>query len=331
MRALFWVLVCLFLPGLAAASCVGTDLLETMPADTRAMLNARAQAHPYPEGNIWRATRNGQTLDLIGTYHLPDPRHAPTLAHARTLMQSAKAVLVEAGPDEMASLKSEVARRPEFMFILDGPTLPDLLSPTDWAAVSAAAQARGVPGFMVAKMRPWYLATLLTLPACAFDALKNPDTRGLDQDIILAAGQAGLGVSALEPFDTLFQVFSSLTPDQELDMVRGFLAMESHPEDLMTTLANAYFRGQSRLLWEFTIYDSLSAPGFDPAEVRALFTTMEDILMTRRNRGWIPVLEKSAAEHGHVLAAFGALHLPGDTGVLNLLAANGWAITRADP
>ena len=48
--------------------------------------------------------------------------------------------------------------------------------------------------------------------------------------------------------------------------------------------------------------------------------------MTRRNRAWLPVIEAQAAK-GQLVVAFGALHLPGETGVLNLLAQNGWKIS----
>jgi uncharacterized protein YbaP (TraB family) len=44
----------------------------------------------------------------------------------------------------------------------------------------------------------------------------------------------------------------------------------------------------------------------------------------------VPVLEK-AARQGPILAAFGALHLPGDKGVLALLAQNGWTIQALTP
>ena len=53
-------------------------------------------------------------------------------------------------------------------------------------------------------------------------------------------------------------------------------------------------------------------------------------MISSRNAAWIPVLEAEAA-HGPILAAFGALHLPGDTGVLNLLAQRGWTVTALTP
>lgn len=311
----------------AVARCVGEDLLRQMPAETRLGLEARAHAQPYATGNFWRASRNGQHIDIIGTYHMPDARHSAAVAYAKHLLQDMPALLVEAGPTEMEALKLEVTRRPDFMFTISGPTLPELLAPEEWAAVAAAASARGVPAFMAAKMRPWYLATLLAVPGCALDSLRAEGAVGLDQQIIETAEVLGRPIEALEPFDTMFSLFAALSPRQELDMVRAYLAMETHPEDLMATLANAYFRGESRLIWEFTLFEAQNAPGFDPTETQALYDLMEDILMTRRNIAWIPVLETAAQRHGKVLAAFGALHLPGTSGVLALLEARGWKIS----
>jgi uncharacterized protein YbaP (TraB family) len=54
---------------------------------------------------------------------------------------------------------------------------------------------------------------------------------------------------------------------------------------------------------------------------------MEDALMVQRNQAWIPVLTRAAAD-GPVLAAFGALHLSGDQGVLALLQAEGFTLER---
>lgn len=321
--------IVLALPGFAR--CIGTDLIEALPPGLRAELQTRAETHAFAEGNFWQARRGGQNITIIGTYHLADPRHETALHLARSALETARFLMVEAGPEEMERIKGEAGARPEFMFILEGPTLPELLPPEDWAALSQAAQARGVPGFMAAKMRPWYLATLLSLPACAIESMQKAGAMGLDQQIIQLAQERAVEIGALEPFDTMFSIFEALTPKQELDMLRGYLAMETRPEDLMVTLANAYFRGEVRLIWEFTLHEALNTPGFDSSELREMFEMMEELLMARRNIDWIPLLEQAAAEHGHVLAAFGALHLPGQDGVLNLLRARGWQITATAP
>ena len=72
---------------------------------------------------------------------------------------------------------------------------------------------------------------------------------------------------------------------------------------------------------------ALTLDGYTPERVAHEFAVMEEAMMVRRNRAWIPVLT-AAAKEGPVLAAFGALHLSGPEGVLALLKADGFKLER---
>lgn len=50
-------------------------------------------------------------------------------------------------------------------------------------------------------------------------------------------------------------------------------------------------------------------------------------MLVHRNAAWIPVIE--ATEGTTLVVAVGALHLPGETGILNLLQQQGYSLTRA--
>jgi uncharacterized protein YbaP (TraB family) len=53
---------------------------------------------------------------------------------------------------------------------------------------------------------------------------------------------------------------------------------------------------------------------------------MEEMLLSKRNRKWVPVIEK-AMRHGRILVACGAMHLPGEEGLIALLKAQGYTVT----
>ena len=316
-----------------AAACQGRDLIAALPDADRAALMRAADAVPFARGNLWRAERKtergAEVIHLVGTYHFDDPRHEAMMARLAPILDRARVVLVEAGPDEERALAAELLRRPEFMFLTNGPTLPEMLPEADWQALMAAMQARGVPPFLASKFRPWYMAMLLGLPPCAMPDLQR-GAKGLDHRLIAAATAKGLPVQALEPFDTLFSIFGRLSMAEEIDMIRASLHLADRAEDMTATLANAYFAGQSWLIWEFSMVQARDAPGMTEADVARQFALAEDVLMVARNRAWVPVL-LAAAGKGEVLAAFGALHLPGPDGVLALLQAEGFTITPAAP
>jgi uncharacterized protein len=308
------------------AECVGTNLISELPSDTRDALVAKATAEPYARGNFWRATRGDQVIHLIGTYHADDPRHDTTLAAITPLIQDATTLLVEAGPDEEKALMDRMGREPGLMLITDGPTLPELLPKAEWDDLATAMSERGIPAFMAAKFRPWYISVVLSLPSCGIASMTG---RGLDGMVMETATAAKVPIKALEPYDTVFSIFGDLSMQDQLSMIRATMATEDRSEDFAITLADTYFQQDSRLIWEFMRYQALQVPDQPPEVVEAEFARMEDALMIKRNRAWIPVIEDAVVK-GPVFAAFGSLHLSGQDGVLNLLQDAGFTLERLD-
>jgi uncharacterized protein YbaP (TraB family) len=314
------------LPALAA--CEGRNQINALPAETRATLRAAADAAPYSQGNFWRATRDGAVLHLIGTYHLDDPRHDAVLARLAPLIDSAATVLVEAGPIEEEALQTALATNPSLMFVTEGPTLPEILPAATWTRLKDALRARSIPPFLGAKMQPAYLSLLLGIPPCAVEVLTAAQG-GLDGRIIARAQAAGVPLLALEPPTVVFDIFADMTAEDQLNMLELSLALDDQSEDVFATLADSYFAEDSRMIWEFSHWQALQVPGMDSARIDADFALMEDRMMSARNRAWIPVIEAALAD-GPALAAFGALHLSGQDGVLALLERAGFRIERLE-
>jgi uncharacterized protein YbaP (TraB family) len=328
MRIFLLLALALALPLAAQAQCQGKDLITGLPPAESAALRDATDAQPFARGNAWRASKDGRELIIVGTLHLDDPRHATTMAAMEPHLATAALLLVEAGPEEELLLKARLGKEPSLLINTEGPTLPEVLTPAQWESLSAAMVARGVPSFMAAKLKPWYLSMLLSLPPCATLA-DMPE--GLDQRLIGRAKARGLPIQALEPYDTAFKAFETGTPQEQIEMLIAALGTEAKSEDLTATMVTSYFNEDAWLSWEFTKYWSQTQPGYDPLASEAEFRLVEDILMNARNEAWIPVIESaSATQDGPVLVAFGALHLAGERGVLRLLENQGYAIERID-
>ena len=310
----------------AQAECRGQSLLDDLPPGQLAEIQAATEAVPYATGNFWRATRGDEVITIAGTYHLDDPRHAANLAALTPFILAAKAVLVEAGPEETDALTSLIARDPSKIVIQTGPTLVEQLPPGVWTDLSTALANRGIPAFMAAKFRPWYVIAVLSVPPCLMVDLKG-EPKGLDGMVIDTAIAANIPVRGLEPFDTIFRIFDQFSDAEIISMIQSTLALEARSEDQAETLAEGYFEGESRKIWELTRVMSYDMPGYTRDQVDAEFAKMEKVLMEDRNRNWVPVLT-AAAKEGPIFAAFGALHLSGEAGVLNLLQAEGYDIEQ---
>ncbi len=318
----------LALCGPALALCQGRDLIAALPAPDRAALQAAADV-PFAEGNFFAARKGQAQILLVGTYHLGDARFGPVVAALTPALAAAQELLVEVSPEDEAQLKTWLGAHPDAVFDQAGPSLRDRLSPADWQALSAAVQARGTPPAAILKMRPWLVAAMLEAPAC-MGMDKAALEAGLDHRLTAAATAQGLPIRSLEPFDTALKVFAALSPEDQLDMIRQALLTEPVAEDMATTLTEAYFRGQSQLYMAFAREEAIRSSGLPVAEVDRELGVMLALLIDGRNAAWIPVLDAAAAK-GPVVAAFGALHLPGEKGVAHLLVQDGWTVTPWTP
>lgn len=316
-----------------SAECVGRNLIDELSVPARARLDAATADIPYREGLFWKAEKDGMKMALIGTYHFTHPRHDNTLAAFGPLIDDAHLLLVEAGPEEMERMTQAMADDPTLLTDPEGPTLLERMGPQQWQAVSQVLSDRGIPPIFASKMRPWYVAMMMGISPCMVQQMaESGGTEGLDQMLIDRALVTGTPIAALEPWDTVFTLFAEMTPQEEIDMILFNLPAADYADDYATTLIDAYFNEDVWTLLEFIRLDALENGGLSPEQVDAQFAIAEEKLMVARNRDWIGRLtgaaRDAAAQDSHIVAGFGALHMPGAEGVLNLLDQDGWTLTR---
>ena len=330
------LIVALGLPAAAGAQeCVGKNLSDALPADARADLDAATEATPFHSGLFWRATKGDAAITLIGTYHFDDPRHEATMSRFAPVLAKADSLFVEAGPVEEKRLMTALAADPTLSVQPDGQTLAERLAPAEWEALSEALSQRGVPAIAAARLKPWYVATLLGVSPCMLAQMaEGGGVNGLDRQLITAAEAADVPVHPLEPWDTVFTIFSELSPEDELDLIRASLPAAAHADDYAVTLTDAYFSGDIWQIWEFGRVDAYLNSGLPKAKVDQMMVDAQTALMDRRNESWIAPLDQAATtaatQDKEIVAAFGALHLPGEKGVLRLLEKDGWQVARLD-
>ncbi len=319
----FTLFLCLLTPFVARADCTGTDVIDTLPPADRAALAQRAGAVPYPQGLLWQATRDDTRITLFGTYHLQHARTGAHLEALKPLIEQADLVYLEVSNDDQKQLQREMALDPSIMFITQGPTLPDLLGENDWQRLSSELSQRAIPGFMAAKFKPFWAAMMLGIGPCeAHKALAGKN--GIDKQIGDYAASLGNPSRSLEDFRTLLTLFDAYPQEDQLDMIRLFFAWSGNPDDMAYTLRQRYLSQDISLIWEFSRLISLEFGGKNAARD---FDLLEQQLLIGRNQGWIKVL-MGTAPGKTLMVAVGAAHLPGDFGVLNLLAQEGFTITR---
>jgi len=308
------------------AACSGRSLLpefqQESPELWRDALEA-FEAIPNGTGLFWRIDRPGVAPSwLLGTMHVADPRIttlkgrvSAAFALADTVVLESVEVVDPARRLEHAEQLMAIARLPE------GETFDDAFTAEQQEAIGAITAAHGIPYFLARRMKPWFLSILLSLPPCASIASLRGEPV-LDEKLFLDATAAGKEMIGLESADEQFEALASLDAEIDAAALLEILALGMQGiEDWYATLVDLYAEERVTLL----------VPLLERVpEFTAMATSMEDAeasLVILRNKRMHERLLPRLGD-GNVFVGVGALHLSGETGLIELLRASGYVVTR---
>lgn len=272
----------------AAFSCSGRDLLPGMPQTQRQSIHDQAAAMPYAEGLLWRASRGDTEFVIFGTLHLP---HRKTQAHFDALMPHARRAQIswfEMNAPDTRRFQTKTASRPDILFNVAGPTLPELLEENEWQRLRVQMAKRGFPAFLTAKLKPVYVSMMLGIDPCHMKSMQAGQ-HGIDRRLSEALEREGIDTRSIEDTMTLMRVLDACSAADQVAFIRLSLNFPFAPEDMMETMYRAYVAEKPALVWQFGRDLSLRHGGPD---AHKNFEQFENILLDRRNQAWIKRLMK---------------------------------------
>ena len=306
-----------------ANNCGTVDLIAEVTPEERARLDELIAPHPYPNGNLFLATKGEDTALIVGTLHIPDPRLEPIIDTARPYIEDADLLILEATAEDEAGIQTLAASRPEMFFITECPTMIDVLTPEEWDQVTERLQAIGIPGFLAAKFQPWYLTLTLAVPPCAMELLQSGE-KGLDRQLEAIAVDAGVPLAALDDMETVLKIFSDEPIEKQLDGLRVTLETQQDGNASTSTLMQGYFEGRIRETWEFA---RILLARSDIENGEEMFEEVNQQLLINRNADWETKLPDLIIGRDVVIAV-GAAHLSGESGVVRALERAGYTISQ---
>ncbi|MEX0308466.1 MAG: TraB/GumN family protein [Ruegeria sp.] len=316
----------LLLPITAQAACEGRDLRLDLSAETQAELDKTISDIPFPEGNHWIATKDGTVLHLIGTLHTNDSRMGQVVDRLAPVLSQADAFYFEVTKNEMDAFEKDLSKDFSPVLITSGPTLVDLMSEEEWADLSATLAERGIPSWMAAKMRPWFLSMMLGIPPCLMD---TPDfDRGMDTRLTELAEEHDIPQYSLERIEDLIALFDSHSLEEQVASLTRLAGALQAGDDQLITMANAYIEEQHAAIMELAKMQGLDASGLTPEEFEAEWQSFEDQLLVQRNASWMEKILKLKDQTAVI--AVGAGHLSNHYGLLNQLQQAGYTLERAE-
>jgi uncharacterized protein YbaP (TraB family) len=261
----------------------------------------------FDRGILWRVSRAGKPAGYVfGTIHVGDAAIVDLPTEVNAALVGSERFVMEAVPDA-----AQAATLSGMMFFDDGRRLNEMVSAAMFERVSAILQAYHLPEEAIPALKPWAAFVTMSYPA---DMRKI-----LDLELMQIAVESGAEIHGLESLVEQGQIFNQLAMEDQLRLLADTVChYDTVQEDfeimkrlyLQRDLKGLYRHGQSHAFDDNSIYESLTR--------RILHE--RNHAMVRRMR---PLLEK-----GDTFIAIGAMHLPGEEGVLNLLEEQGYHLTR---
>lgn len=329
LRLSFIVCAFFFVVARAHAACVGVDLLPELrasdPVGVQEMF-ARADSVPNANGRLWEVRKTGVAPSyLFGTFHSGEALETMTPEIWR-LFEGARVAIFEVDLAQQAAMEDRMSSDPSFAFDLEGPGFLSRMSAAQQEVFTEAIAERGIDVQTADRMQPWLLVALLGFPACHLKAMTAGD-QALDAVMARRAVALGIEELGLESYETALESLNRIEEDILISALTGVPEMMARDEDVFRTNHALYAAGRVQAINELGIYlTERYQPGLD---ARTLNSAMMVELLDVRNRAWMPRL-KSELSLGGAFVAVGALHLPGEVGLIELLRQDGFTVQRLD-
>ncbi|HSO84079.1 TraB/GumN family protein [Thiocapsa sp.] len=244
---------------------------------------------------------------LFGTIHSEDPRVVELPVPVSNAFDTSPNVALEVVPDASAIIRAMIT-----MAYTDGRLLRDVLPADLYQETTDALVGIGMPEEAFKDLKPWAVVTLLSSP---------PSETGEFLDMLLfhRAVADGKRVEGLETMTEQLAVFDALSETDQITLLRETLATVEQLPLVFEALIAAYVERDVDKL------QHLSEQHLEDTDPR-LATLFQEVVIDSRNRRMLERMEPLLAEGGWFIA-IGALHLPGDQGVVALLRKRNYGVT----
>lgn len=284
------------MPGVAVAAyqCEPLVLASVEASDIR-----------HEQGLLWHISKDGVPPSyLYGTIHVSDPAITNLPQPVSQALQGSQHFVMEAKLDGMTMLSFA-----QQMFYSDGRKLSDLLNADQYDRAKELLAAYSIPPLAAQSLKPW----------AAFMTLNMPPDNGMPLDLVLMANaeKQGLSVNGLESMAEQVAVFQQLSESTQLqllvDTICHYESLQKDMEQMKMLYRQRDLQGLFRYHNKYNLQN------------REVYQQLMQRLLWDRNRIMADRMQPILAK-GDAFIAIGAMHLPGEEGVLTHLENAGFQV-----
>ncbi|MDX2428380.1 MAG: TraB/GumN family protein [Xanthomonadales bacterium] len=257
---------------------------------------------------FWSIQKNGQQAGyLLGTIHSEDPR---VLDFSEDFLHKLKENEVFAM--EMIPNLPTLERLTAYMNYPPGKSLESVIGNERYTALQSALSGNQVPAEFLSRMKPWAAMIALSTP--------RPETGFfMDFSLSLRASGSGLELVGLETLEQQLSFLENMPMPMQLSLLDQAIAEYGQVLEVHDQMVDTYLENNLVAL-QLLSDEQLEAVGENASDY-----FMESGIHARNQRMAQALLQQ--LENKTVFVAVGALHLPGEEGLLNILRQHGFELS----
>jgi uncharacterized protein YbaP (TraB family) len=276
--------------------------------------NAPAPNH----GALFKVVQGNHTLYLFGTIHVGAADFYPLEPRITAALDETKVLALEIDP--LGDPQSMARAVQKHGMQQKGVPVSDALAPLWRPRLAALLSQYHIEPESVAQMKPWLLASLLTVSE--FSAQGYDTSFAVDAWLAKRAHARGQTVIELESVDSQMALFDRMSKAEQLRFLEESIAgIEDHEQaDQARQIADAWRHADIAAL------DALARKAEQDDSFSGRF--VQKVLLDGRNPGLAASIAALLARENNSVAAIGVLHLVGVNSVPELLRKRGLAVER---
>lgn len=293
----------------ALAWVLGIFLVAKAPLANEDTVNGR--------GLLWRIEPPAEGVApsyLFGTIHVTDERVHDLPPPVAAAFAEARHATFEVIMTPEARLKMARA-----MVLGDGRTLDALLGPDLWARTVAVGEAYDIPEAQLRHLKPWAAATLFSVPRGELARTSAGDLP-LDQRLEADARSSGKTIHALETPGEQIDLFDKITLEDQIALLEAAVTDNHRIDEIFREMVALYLDRNVGEIYTQMVAQMEGERARLAELFRLQFNEARNQIMAQRMGDLL--------QAGGAFIAVGALHLPGEKGLVSQLAQRGHRVTR---
>ncbi|MCW8944102.1 MAG: TraB/GumN family protein [Sedimenticola sp.] len=264
---------------------------------------------PFSKGLLFKLEQTGVPPSyLFGTIHSDEERVLDFPNEVELAFESSNTLYVEIDMDAANLLAAMTS-----MFLDDGRELVQVLGEPLYQQAVEAASTLGLPEVAIRHYKPWALAMMLSMP---------PAKSGQFMDLVLYQRAVGANkkVLGIETIREQLDLFDTLPEAEQVTFLRDTLNNLDQLPTIFQALLESYLKQDLGAL--LVINEQLLDEGDKQLNKKFQTLVVDDRNLRMVDRLLLPL------NQGGLFIAVGALHLPGERGMLRLLEQQGYRVVR---